>query len=73
MFHLRDVVRSCALATLMVAAAQGAWTQEKTTSLFKVITVKDEIVIGLSADDMRSHSQDRVGTLLYDYSAGISD
>ncbi len=54
MFHLRDIMRGCALAALMVAAAQGAWAQEKTTSLFKVITVKDEIVIGLSADELKA-------------------
>jgi hypothetical protein len=50
MFQLRYSVRSCALAALAVVAAQGAWAQEKRTNLFKVITIKDEIVIGLSAD-----------------------
>jgi hypothetical protein len=33
---------------LLTCAAQGAWAQEKKVNLFKVVTVKDEIVIGLS-------------------------
>jgi hypothetical protein len=31
---------------------QGAWAQEKAVNLFKIVTVKDEIVIGLSADEL---------------------
>jgi hypothetical protein len=48
----RDVVRRGALAVLMLTAAQGAWAQEKKVNLFKIITVKDEIVIGLTADEL---------------------
>jgi hypothetical protein len=54
MFHLRNIVQSCALATLMIATAQGAEAQEKTTNLFKIITIKDEIIIGLSADELKA-------------------
>jgi hypothetical protein len=54
MFHLRSGVRRCVLAGLAVVAAQGAWAREKKTNLFKVITVKDEIVIGLSADEIKA-------------------
>jgi hypothetical protein len=32
----------------------GAWAQEKKINLFKVVTVKDEIVIGLSADELKA-------------------
>jgi hypothetical protein len=38
------------LALAMVASV--AWAQDKPTSLFKVITVKDEIVIGLNATEL---------------------
>jgi hypothetical protein len=50
MFPRREIIRSGALAVLIVAAAQGAWAQK--INLFKVITVKDEIVIGLSAGEL---------------------
>ena len=53
MFGLRFGVRSYALAALAVLAAQGAWGQEKKINLFKVVTIKDEIVIGLSADELK--------------------
>jgi hypothetical protein len=52
MFSRREIVRSGAVAVLIVVAAQGAWAQEKKINLFKVITVKDEIVIGLSAAEL---------------------
>jgi len=54
MFARRDIVRRGALAVLTLTAAQGAWAQEKKTTLFKIITVKDEIVIGLSADELKA-------------------
>jgi hypothetical protein len=54
MFPRRDIVRRGALAVVMLTAAQGAWAQEKKMNLFKVITVKDEIVIGLSADELKA-------------------
>jgi hypothetical protein len=36
-----------------LAATQGAWAQENKMNLFKVITVKDEIVIGLSDAELK--------------------
>ena len=42
-----------ALAFLLAAAIQPAFSQDKgMTTLFKIITVKDEIVIGLNADEL---------------------
>jgi hypothetical protein len=52
MIPRRDIVRRGALAVLMLTAAQGAWAQEKKVNLFKIITVKDDIVIGLTADEL---------------------
>jgi hypothetical protein len=49
----RSVIRA-ALAALVFAATQPAWSQETKVNLFKVTTVKDEIVIGLSADELKS-------------------
>jgi hypothetical protein len=43
------------VATLvLLACAQGAWAQEKKINLFKVVTAKDEIVIGLSVDELKA-------------------
>jgi len=49
----RNILRGGALALLATAAIAPttAWSQDKPT-LFKIITVKDEIVIGLNADEM---------------------
>ena len=52
MIPRRDIVRRGALAVLILTAAQTAWAQEKKVNLFKIITVKDEIVIGLNADEL---------------------
>jgi hypothetical protein len=42
-----------ALAVLFMTASQPAFSEDKgMTTLFKIITVKDEIVIGLSADEL---------------------
>ena len=40
------------LTIALVTAACVAWAQDKTTALFKVVTVKDEIVIGLNAEEL---------------------
>jgi hypothetical protein len=46
-----------ALALLLMTATHTARSQDKaTTTLFKIITVKDEVVIGLNADEL-----DRLG------------
>jgi len=52
MISRRDIVRRGALAVLILTAAQGAWAQEKKVNLFKIITIKDEIVIGLTAEEL---------------------
>ena len=50
---LRHTLRRGALAMLLMTATQAAWSQDKAmTMLFKIITVKDEIVIGLNADEL---------------------
>jgi hypothetical protein len=42
-----------ALAVLLMTATQPAFSEDKgMTTLFKIITVKDEIVIGLNADEL---------------------
>ena len=41
-----------ALTIVLLTAASAAWAQDKATTLFKVITVKDEIVIGLNAEEL---------------------
>ena len=52
MLSRRDFMRCGGSAVLMLTSASGAWAQEKRVTLFKVITVKDEIVIGLSAEEL---------------------
>ena len=48
----RRAIAGGALAILLTSAAQPAVSQDKATTLFKIITVKDEIVIGLNADEL---------------------
>ena len=50
----RDSLKICALAALILAFAPGAQAQENKTDLFKVITVKDEIIIGLTTDELKA-------------------
>lgn len=54
MFHRHKITTRVALAALAIAATQGAWAQENKMNLFKVITVKDEIVIGLSDAELKA-------------------
>jgi hypothetical protein len=51
-FSLARIVRRGVLVTVLVAAASVAWAQDKPTALFKIVTVKDEIVIGLNAEEL---------------------
>jgi hypothetical protein len=46
--------KCAAVAALILAGAPAAWGQEIKIDLFKIITVKDEIVIGLSADELKA-------------------
>lgn len=51
------MLRCGVLALLLMTTTPATWSQDKmTTSLFKIITVKDEIVIGLNTDEL-----DRLG------------
>ena len=54
MFARRDVVKFGFPAILLFTATQVAGAEENGISLFKVITVKDEIVIGLSAEELKA-------------------
>ena len=52
-YFLGKTLRRVALAMLLMMATQAAWSQDKVmTTLFKIITVKDEIVIGLNTDEL---------------------
>jgi hypothetical protein len=48
-----DLIRSAAVA-LFTLSIQGAWAQETRMNLFKIVTVKDEIIIGLSPDELQA-------------------
>jgi hypothetical protein len=50
----RRALLSGALALLLAATAQSAWSQTQAPSLFKVVTEKDEIIIGLDAKELRA-------------------
>ena len=54
MSHPRDKLRCATLAALIMASASASQAQESKVNLFKVVTVKDEIVIGLSDDEMKA-------------------
>ena len=60
MFPRRDIMKCCSLAVLLLASAsilvptQAARAQEAKIDLFKVVTTKDEIIIGLSTDELRA-------------------
>ena len=47
-----SLARRGVLMIALATAASAAWAQDKTTTLFKIITVKDEIVIGLNAAEL---------------------
>jgi len=59
----REILLCGSLAVLLLSTAPGlitpalitsALAEETKTSLFKIVTVKDEIVIGLSADELKA-------------------
>jgi hypothetical protein len=54
MFSRGDTLKCGALAIFIAGGAQAAWAQENKTDLFRVITVKDDIVIGLSTDELKA-------------------
>jgi len=65
MFSRRDLMRSGGLAVLMLTSASGAWAQEKKVTLFRVITVKDEVVIGLTADELKALGGSDAGAIAH--------
>jgi hypothetical protein len=58
MLARRDILTCGSLAALLVALAPNAWAQETKqetkTALFKVVTSKDEIIIGLTTDELKA-------------------
>jgi len=54
MYSRRDQLKCAALAVFVLAGAQAASAEENETDLFKVVTTKDEIIIGLSTDELRA-------------------
>ncbi len=48
-----DLIKGAAVALLTISI-QGAWAQETKMNLFKIVTIKDEIVIGLSAEELQA-------------------
>src|ERR1700729_2635092 len=54
MLSLRDQLKCGALAVLVLAGTPAAWAEENKTDLFKVVTVKDVILIGLSSDELKA-------------------
>jgi hypothetical protein len=49
---IRNALRAAALAMLGLTVTQTARGEERQMTLFKIVTVKDEIVVGLSADEL---------------------
>ena len=54
MLSLRDQLKCGALAALVLTGAPAAWAEENKTDLFKIVTAKDEIIIGLSTDELKA-------------------
>jgi hypothetical protein len=54
----RQILLCGSLAVLLLSTAPGliapALAEDSKTSLFKIVTVKDEIVIGLSTDELKA-------------------
>jgi acyl-coenzyme A thioesterase PaaI-like protein len=68
MVSRRHLVSLGALAGLMLATGQAASAQENKENkmqLFKVTTVKDEIVIGLSADELKALGGNDAGAVAH--------
>jgi len=51
---LRAALLTGTIATFTGTTTSAVWSQSKTPSLFKVITEKDEIVIGLNAQELQA-------------------
>lgn len=49
-----DLVKGAALTLVTLISTHGAWGQEAKMNLFKIVTVKDEIIIGLSPEELQA-------------------
>ncbi|MCK1571971.1 MULTISPECIES: hypothetical protein [unclassified Bradyrhizobium] len=47
-----DLIKGAAVA-LLTFSTQSAWAQETRMNLFKIVTIKDEIVVGLSTEELQ--------------------
>ncbi len=54
MSGLRNKLTNGALVALALATLSPASAQEAKTSLFKIVTVKDEIIVGLCEDELKA-------------------
>ena len=48
-----DLIKGAAVA-LLTLSTQGAWAQETNMHLFKIVTIRDEIIIGLSPEELKA-------------------
>lgn len=53
MFSRSDLIKG-ATAALLILSVPGAWAQETKMNLFKIVTIKDEIIIGLSSEELQA-------------------
>ena len=51
---IRTVLLTGTIAIFAGTTISAVWSQSKTPSLFKVVTEKDEIIIGLNAQELRA-------------------
>ena len=65
MVSRRDKLKFGALAMFILGCAQSAPAQQNKTDLFKVVTVKDEIIIGLSADELKALGGSNAGAIAH--------
>ena len=65
MFSPLKTTTRIVLTALAVAAANGAWAQESKMNLFKVVTTKDEIVIGLSDSELQAFGGTDAGAVAH--------
>jgi hypothetical protein len=54
MLSRSNLIRGAAVAVVAFVSIHGAGAQEAKMNLFKVITVKDEIVIGLTSEELQA-------------------
>ncbi|MGY4429973.1 hypothetical protein ACVWWO_002450 [Bradyrhizobium sp. F1.13.1] len=48
-----DLIKGAAVA-LLTFSIPSAWAQETRMNLFKIVTIKDEIVVGLSTEELQA-------------------